>query len=92
MLLTEDERNRLFKDYGESETMEAIKFLDEYLQSHQKKIKEYSDHNLVLRNWVFNAVKEKEQRESRIQNGGNRWKPQTEKDFFGGIIDFMKED
>lgn len=52
--LTDDERDRLFNDYGESETLEAIKYLDEYIQM---KGKTYKDHNLVLRKWVFDAIK-----------------------------------
>ena len=52
--LTNAERDRLFKDYGEEETLEAIKFLDEY-----KERKGYTskNDNLTLRKWVFDAVK-----------------------------------
>ena len=52
--LTDEERDRLFKDYGEAETLEAIKFLDEY-----KERKGYTskNDNLTLRKWVFDAVK-----------------------------------
>ena len=56
--LTDRERDRLFTDYGEPETLAAIKYLDEYMQMTGKK---YKDHNLALRKWVFNAVKEKQQ-------------------------------
>lgn len=52
--LTDKERDKLFKDYGEAETLEAIKYLDEYMQMSGKK---YKDHNLALRKWVFDAVK-----------------------------------
>ena len=52
--MTERERDRLFNDYGESETLEAIKYLDEYIQMKGAK---YKDHNLTLRKWVFDAVK-----------------------------------
>lgn len=54
--LTDRERDRLFNDYGESETMAAIKYLDEYKE--RKGYKSKND-NLTLRNWVFNAIKEK---------------------------------
>lgn len=59
--LTDAERDRLFNDYGESETLAAIKFLDEY-----KERKGYTckNDNLTLRKWVFNAVKEE-----RTDNG-----------------------
>lgn len=52
--LTDKERDRLFKDYGEVETLEAIKFLDEYKQ---RKGYKSTDDNLTLRKWVFDAVK-----------------------------------
>lgn len=86
VLLTDKERDRLFKDYGELETMDAIKYLDEYLESHQKKIKEYTNHNLVLRNWVFNAVKEQKQREERA----NVRTKNKEEDFFSGLMGFFE--
>ena len=88
VMLTEAERDRLFNDYGESETLEAIKYLDEYLESHQKKIKEYTNHNLVLRNWVFNAVKERKQREER--SSGFSRQQQTEDNFFSGLKDWAR--
>lgn len=88
VMLTEAERDRLFNDYGEAETLEAIKYLDEYLESHQKKIKEYTNHNLVLRNWVFNAVKERKQREER--SSGFSRQQQTEDNFFSGLKDWAK--
>lgn len=52
--LTDKERDRLFSDYGEAETLEAIKFLDEYKQ---RKGYKSTDDNLTLRKWVFDAVK-----------------------------------
>jgi len=68
--LTDDERDRLFKDYGESETLEAIKFLDEYIQMKGYKAK---DHNLALRKWVFNAVKEQRTKQ-QTQSIFDAWK------------------
>lgn len=56
--LTDKERDRLFNDYGEQETLEAIKFLDEYKQRKGYKSK---DDNLTLRKWVFDAVKKEKQ-------------------------------
>ena len=52
--LTDRELDRLFNDYGEAETLEAIKYLDEYIQRKPYKSK---DDNLTLRKWVFDAVK-----------------------------------
>jgi len=59
--LTEKERDRLFNDYGEAETLAAIKFLDEYKE--RKGYKSRND-NLTLRNWVFDAIKEKRQKQA----------------------------
>lgn len=58
--LTDQERDRLFDEYGEAETLKAIKFLDEYIQMKGYKAK---DHNLALRKWVFKAVKEQEDKQ-----------------------------
>lgn len=66
VLLTDDERDRLFADYGEVETLEAIKFLDEYIEMKGYKCK---SHNLALRKWVFRAVNEEKNKSSR--SGGN---------------------
>ena len=65
VLLTDKQRDKLFEDYGEAEALEAIKFLDEYIQMKGYKAK---DHNLVMRKWVFDAVREQKQKQSR-QNG-----------------------
>ena len=52
--LTQKQYDKLITDYGEESLIAAIKYLDEYLQMNGKK---YTDHNLVLRKWVFDAVK-----------------------------------
>lgn len=59
VLLTDDEVNRLMDEYGEAETTSAIKYLDEYIEMNGRK---YKNHNLVLRKWVFDAVKEKQKK------------------------------
>ena len=70
--LTDAERDRLFNDYGEAETLEAIKFLDEYKQRKGYKCK---DDNLTLRKWVYNAVKEEAARTSqnKPQSLAEKW-------------------
>lgn len=60
--LTDSEREKLFSEYGELETMEAIKFLDEYIEMKGYKAK---SHYLALRKWVFNAVRESKERSNR---------------------------
>lgn len=64
VFLKDSEFERLKQDYGEEETNKAITFLDEYIEMKGYKAK---SHNLALRKWVFNAVKEQEQRERRVQ-------------------------
>ena len=54
--LTEAEHERLVKDYGENQATSAIKYLDEYIEMKGAK---YKSHNLALRKWVFDAVKQK---------------------------------
>lgn len=51
--LTDPEYERLVNDYGETETHEAIKFLDEYKERKGYKCK---NDNLTIRKWVFDAV------------------------------------
>lgn len=53
--LTDKERDQLFNDYGEVETHDAIKYLDEYIEMKGYKAK---SHYLCMRKWVFDAVKE----------------------------------
>ena len=60
--LTDRERDRLFNDYGEAETLAAIKHLDEYMQMTGRT---YKDHNLALRKWVFDAVREKKTKQPK---------------------------
>lgn len=52
--LTDTERNKLMDEYGEAETSEAIKYLDEYIEMKGYKAK---SHYLCIRKWVFDAVK-----------------------------------
>ena len=53
VLLTDDEYNRLKNDYNNYE--ELIRFLDEYIEMKGYKAK---SHNLAIRKWVVDAVKE----------------------------------
>ena len=55
--LTDDEYNRLCVDYGQERTEKAIDFLDGYIEEKGYKSK---SHNLALRRWVFDAVKERD--------------------------------
>lgn len=61
VLLKDQELEKLKLEYGELETEEAIKFLDEYIEMKGYKSK---NHNLVLRRWVYDAVKERKQKKN----------------------------
>lgn len=52
--LTEEEFNRLCNDYGETDTLKAIKILDEYCQESGKT---YKDYNLTLRRWPIEEAR-----------------------------------
>ena len=69
VLLTDSEYEKLKKDYGEEETNKAITYLDEYIEMKGYKAK---SHNLAIRKWVFEALKEQKQRQ----------KPQQKKNTF----------
>lgn len=60
--LTDSEFEKLASDYGEALRDKAISFLDEYIEEKGYKSK---SHNLAIRRWVIDAVKEKEQKESK---------------------------
>lgn len=56
VLLSDTEIDRLKSEYGEQQTQSAITYLDEYIEMKGYKAK---NHNLCIRKWVFDAVKEK---------------------------------
>lgn len=60
--LTDRELEKLKADYGEEETKEAIKYLDEYIEMRGTV---YKSHYLVIKKWVFTAIKEQAIREER---------------------------
>jgi len=69
VLLKDSELSSLNSQYGEPETHEAIKYLDEYIEMKGYKAK---SHYLCIKKWVFDAVKEKKQ---KINNQANKNKP-----------------
>ena len=56
VLLKDSELEKLNSDYGCDKTEQAIKYLDEYIEMKGTK---YKSHYLVMRKWVFEAVKDK---------------------------------
>lgn len=62
VLLKDSELEKLNSEYGELETEEAITYLDEYIEMKGAK---YKSHYLVLRKWVFDAVRERKNKSGR---------------------------
>ena len=56
--LTDEEYQKLRKEYGDTETGKAITYLDEYIEMKGYKAK---SHYLCIRKWVFDAVKRSNQ-------------------------------
>ena len=67
--LTDKERDQLFNDYGEADTLKAIKYLDEYIEMKGTK---YKSHNLALRKWVFDAIKQT-RGQPKVVNLAEKW-------------------
>ena len=61
--LTDKERDKLMDEFGEAETLAAIKYLDSYIEEKGYKAK---SHYLSIRRWVFDAVR-------KNQKGGDRY-------------------
>lgn len=57
VLLTDEELEKLNKEFGEGKTQKAITYLDEYIEMKGTK---YKSHYLAMRKWVFSAVEENE--------------------------------
>lgn len=74
ILLTDEELNKLYVEYGNEKTQKAITYLDEYIEMKGAK---YKSHYLVMRKWVFDAVEEKERKnqiaEQKSQKGMSMW-------------------
>ena len=63
VFLTQKEHDNLCQKFTPELTEKAIAFLDLHIGAKGKD--EYSSHNLALQKWVFDAVKEREARQSR---------------------------
>ena len=69
VLLTQEEFERLEKDFGREKRNAAVKFLDEYIEMKGYKAK---NHNLCIRKWVLDALKEREQKPGNKKNQFNQ--------------------
>ena len=65
VLLTDKEYTALCEEYGDIETGRAIVYLDEYIERKGYKAK---SHYLCIKKWVFDAIKEDEQKKAKISN------------------------
>ena len=77
VLLKDAELEKLKADFGEDQTQEAVTFLDEYIEMKGYRAK---SHYLAIRKWVFNAIKEKRQREQR-SGSDNQKQPFEQRDY-----------
>lgn len=59
--LTDDEFEKLKADYGEADTLDAVKLLDEYIEMKGYKA---NSHYLALRKWVYRALEEQRQKDA----------------------------
>lgn len=71
VLLTDDEYKRLQSEFG-ADADKAISFLDAYIAEKGYKSK---SHNLAIRRWVIQAVREKE---AKARSGANKWAAKVE--------------
>ena len=76
--LTPTEYTKLCEEYGDIEAGQAITFLDEYIERKGYKAK---SHYLCIRKWVFDAIKEDQQKKKKISNFDKK----------GSIDDIFKE-
>lgn len=75
VLLTDSEYKKLSDEYGERLIDKAIIFLDEYIEEKGYKSK---SHNLAIRRWVIDAIKDREKKPA-VNNPG---KPKSSNDEF----------
>ena len=61
--LTPTEYTKLCDEYGDIEAGQAINYLDEYIERKGYKAK---SHYLSIRKWVFDAIKEDQQKKANI--------------------------
>ena len=80
VLLTDEEVDKLKKEYGEAMTRNLIVFLDEYIEMKGYKAK---SHYLAMRKWVVDAVKERDRKQGRKEMVPD-WMNKKPKNAFNG--------
>ena len=84
VLLTDSEYEKLGKDFGNSMRTKVIKFLDEYIE---EKDYESKSHNMAIRRWVVDAVKERERKQGRKEMVPDWMKKKTPRNSFNSYSD-----
>ncbi len=74
VLLTQEEYDKIIK---QEKGPEAIEFLSEYMEMKNYKVK---SHYLAIKKWVFDAVKEKQQRQEKLKQFTACDRPYNEED------------
>ena len=62
VLLSDKDYKKLVADFGSDMMLAAVKYLDEYIEEKGYKSK---NHNLAIRRWVIDAVKERQQKKGQ---------------------------
>jgi len=88
VLLTDEEVEKLKKEYGEAMTHNLIVFLDEYIEMKGYKAK---SHYLAMRKWVVDAVKERDRKQGRKEMVPD-WMNKKPKNAFNGYSDQREYD
>lgn len=80
VLLTDDQYEKLVKDYGEDLVKAGIKMVDEQVQLKGTK---YKDHNLAIRKWGIDAAREPKAPPGKTRQYHNRYNdfPQRDNDY-----------
>lgn len=78
VLLTNIEFEKLGKDFGDVQRDKAISFLDAYIEEKGYKSK---SHNLAIRRWVIDAVKEKQGKQPVRKEPVPKWLPKNQNQY-----------
>lgn len=78
VLLSDKEFEKLGKDFGEVQRDKAINFLDAYIEEKGYKSK---SHNLAIRRWVIDAIKEKQGKQPIRKEPVPKWMPKNQNQY-----------
>ncbi len=86
VLLSDEELQKLTDEYGDILTLEAITFLDEYIEEKTYKSK---SHYLAIKRWVIEAVQEKRKKAATVNQPK---KQNSTAEFFGQLEQMYNEE